>query len=380
MTGPAWRMRVVAASLGLLAFLLCAGGTAARTSGSARLGCSTRADADCWCRPTVPLSGYPPVQALEGAESYGSDRRAEPFVLSVMQGAAAWRGLGDAGAARASVAEMRRWAEARALEHVVEVGPRRSNTNSVYSLRRALVGLLGSWSVLEASAGPEDRGIIGAWLGRLYALQDTDTGGLRGRGSPGAVSNRNNHAYLRASVDAYWAARTADRALVERAAAVVRRAVWDEMRPDGSLPLETSRGARALWYQRHAIASLVAVGEAVAAFGIDAWAPRPDGRSLHDAVSFLVAAAQDPSLVEGYAAADANPKPGTAPDRQDLGFLEPRGNGRHYMAWMEFYLRRFPSAPTSVALPDLVKPSLTAARPMIDDLVGGNATCATLAR
>ena len=36
------------------------------------------------------------------------------------------------------------------------------------------------------------------------------------------------------------------------------------MRPDGSLPLETRRGARALWYQRHAIASLVVIAEIAA--------------------------------------------------------------------------------------------------------------------
>lgn len=365
MTRPPWDRWAAAGRLLATLLLLNAGSAVAR------------AEAEHWCSPTAPLSGHPPVTELRGAESYGSDRRAEAFVFAVMQGAAAWRGLQDSTAARTVVAEMRRWAEAAALESVADVGPQQSNTNSIYSLRRALVGLLSSWKELESAARPEDRRAINAWLARLVAVQDTSTGGQGGRGRPGAVSNRNNHAYLRGTVDALWAARDADHARAAKAASVVRGAV-EEMRPDGSLPLETARGARALWYQRHAIASLVAIGEALAPMGHDVWAARADGRSLHDAVTFLIEAVREPARVAGYAAANRDAKPGGEPGEQDLGFLRPRGHGRHYMAWMEFYLRRFPSNPNAAPLATMVKPNLEAARPMIDEIVGGNATCAVL--
>ncbi|HYZ62180.1 MAG TPA: alginate lyase family protein [Acetobacteraceae bacterium] len=338
------------------------------------------AETEQLCRPTVPLSGYAPVASLRGAESYGSDRAAEPFVLAVMEGAAAWHGLADRPSARATIAEMRRWAEAGALEQVVEVGSGQSNTNSVYSLRRALTGLLASWAVLGPAAETgADRRTIEDWLARLVAVQDTDTGRRASRGSAQAVSNRNNHAYLRGGVEALWAVHTGDRALAARALATAREAL-DDMRADGSLPLETARGARALWYKRNAIASLVLIGEVLAPMGFDIWGARPDGRSLHDAVGFLVAASGDPALVAGYAAANRSPEPGTTPDRQDLGFLVPRGNHRHYMAWAEYYLRRFPKHPNAAPLAALVRPSLSAARPMIDEIVGGKASCLVLPR
>ncbi len=95
------------------------------------------------------------------------------------------------------------------------------------------------------------------------------------------VSNRNNHAYLRATVDALVrTVKTNDAKSFDRAVHTVQAAL-DGMVVDG-LPLETARGARALWYQRHAIASLVYIGEILAERGCDVrqpqqrWAARRD--------------------------------------------------------------------------------------------------------
>lgn len=327
-----------------------------------------------WCRPTVPLYGYPPVLQMTGAEAYGSDRAAEPFVLAVMQAAAAWSGNKDEAAAKAIIEQMRRWAQPGALARTVEVGEDASNTNSIYSLRRALVALLAAWSDLSAAAAPSDRRAIDDWLAQLVARQDINTGGAKTRDVKPPVSNRNNHAYLRATVDALWAVKTNDARSYDRAVHTVQAAL-DGMRVDGSLPLETARGARALWYQRHAIASLVYIGEILAERGYDIWQPRGDGHTLHDAVTFLAAAVRDPAKVDQYAGENRNPKPGSDPSRQDLGFLEPRGNGRHYMAWVEYYRNRFPDRAAKAGLDELIRPSLEMARPLIDELAGGNTTC-----
>lgn len=318
--------------------------------------------------------GTAPVLELAGAEHYGSDRAAEPFVMAVMRAEAAWRGLHDKTAADAAIAALNTWAAAGALTSIVEVGEAQSNTNSIYSLRRALIPLLVAWSSLERNAPHEEQSRVSAWLTSLYKLQDTDTGSHSGRGGPHAVSNRNNHAYMRAAIDALWAVRTQDRVLASRAADVVRRAVAD-MRDDGSLPLETARGARALWYQRHAIASLVFTADTLRAFNYDLFQDRPDGKSLHSTIAFLALAARNPTLVSGYASQNRNPKPGSDPESQDLGFLEPRGNGRHYMAWLETYEQAFPARAAHLHLDDLLRPSLDQDRPLIDELSGGNTSC-----
>lgn len=331
-----------------------------------------------WCGWDRRAITAAPILSLKGAEHRGSDRAAEAFTLDIMRAAAAWRGLGDVNAAEAAVDALRDWAAAGALTEVIDVGERQSNTNSIYSLRRALIAILGAWLDLrESPPGIRARAQIEAWLGRLVALQDVATGSMRSRHHEVAVSNRNNHRYLRATVDAQWARIDNDGERAARAVRIVEDALAG-MRSDGSLPLETARGERALWYQRHAIASLAYIAELVGSTGHDLWAARPDGVSLHNAIGFLLSAIDDPSLVEPYARPGhgGESRPKGAP--QDLGFLRPRPNGRHYMAWSEAYRARFSAHPNVAALDRIMRPGGPGVRPMIDDYVGGNATCRSL--
>jgi poly(beta-D-mannuronate) lyase len=133
------------------------------------------------------------------------------------------------------------------------------------------------------------------------------------------------------------------------------------MRADGSLPLETSRGARALWYQRHAIALLVYMAELARAQGYDLYGADVEGRKLARAVDFLLTEATEPRRLTAYAT-----------ERQDLGFLETRPSGRNLMAWLEAWHRRSP--PGALATGDLV-PTQLARRPLVDEVSGGNLTC-----
>jgi hypothetical protein len=97
-----------------------------------------------------------------------------------------------------------------------------------------------------------------------------------------------------------WGALAGDDAYFREGLVAFDMALAD-MRADGSLPLETRRGSRALWYQRHAIASLVAIAEMGAVQGRNLYARERDGRSLHTAVRFLLDAIDDAGLVRRYA-------------------------------------------------------------------------------
>ena len=61
--------------------------------------------------------------------------------------------------------------------------------------------------------------------------------------------------------------------------------------------LETARGSRALSYQRHAIASLVAIAEMAASQGYDLYGMEgEDGQSIHRAIEFLLDGIDQTSL------------------------------------------------------------------------------------
>ena len=148
------------------------------------------------------------------------------------------------------------------------------------------------------------------------------------------------------------------------------------MRPDGSLPLETARGSRALSYQRHAIASLVAIAEMAAAQGYDLYGMEgPGGQSIHRAIAFLLDGIDQTSLVWPYAGENENSGSYRNYKVQDLGFMTERGHGRHYMAWTEAYLARFPDAGLAQRLRQELAEFGPAERPLIDEYSGGNMSC-----
>jgi poly(beta-D-mannuronate) lyase len=101
--------------------------------------------------------------------------------------------------------------------------------------------------------------------------------------------------------------------------------------------------------------------------GLDLYGREVDGKTVHRAVGFVLDAIAEPGRLRPYVEAGGLD--------QDLGFLERRGHGRHYMAWAEIYLARFPERPESARLLDLLTRVEPDFRPMVDDYSGGNTTC-----
>jgi poly(beta-D-mannuronate) lyase len=303
---------------------------------------------------------------LDSPEEYGSDLRAEPYAHTVMRAAAAGWGDDDAEARQALVDLLDRWARGRALTKFD-----RDNESNFYAVERSLLPTIVAWGLVRDSPDVDeaDARRIAAWLKRVVRVRDRDT----------PISEiddtwPNNHTYLTASVDMAWGALVGDDARF-RNGIIAYRLAMGQLREDGSLPRETERGARALWYQRHAIASLVTIAEIAATQGYDLYGVAVDGRDIHLAIRFLLAAVEDPKLVWPYARANVNPGPFLNWRAQDLGFMVHRGHGRHYMAWAEPYMRRFPDRPETRRLGRMLRELDPEFRPMVDDYSGGDTTC-----
>ncbi|MGF1473954.1 MAG: alginate lyase family protein [Geminicoccaceae bacterium] len=296
----------------------------------------------------------PPIVEIRAPARGGTDRRFQPYTMALMQGAAAGRLSSDA--AQRTIRLLVGWARADALSQPLDAGAEASNTNALFSLKRALVPIISSYAVLRdhGSWSEADRALVRQWLSRLVPLAEAPTGAGASRWQGRAVSNRNNHRYLTGSVLALWGALEGDPAIFDRAVRIYRDAIAD-LAPDGSWPLEMARGDKALWYQRQALASLTVIAETAAVQNIDLYGYRPGGVSLHDAVTFLL---------------DRIDETGPGPS---LDFLQRRGHGRHYMAWTAFYRKRFPDHANSRRLAALVED----AGVLIDDFVGVNASCWT---
>jgi poly(beta-D-mannuronate) lyase len=76
-----------------------------------------------------------------------------------------------------------------------------------------------------------------------------------------------------------------------------------------------------------------------------------------------------------YAVENVNPGPYRNYKVQDLGFMTERGHGRHYMAWVEAYRARFHASELAQRLQEKLDAFGAAEQPLIDEYVGGNASC-----
>lgn len=305
-----------------------------------------------------------PVTAVRGDRT---DSRSEPFAWTVMTATAAAFGLDDGAARAAVIANLRRWARGKALTKLEDHDP-----STYYSLDRTLLPTIVGFALVRdhPDLSKQERKLIERWLNRLVRLR-----GIKRRDdSKGPISQRNNHRYLSDSVDMAWGAFRGNDALFRQGVASYLLALG-EMRADGSLPLETARGSKALWYQRQAIASLVAIAEMAAVQGYALYPLEVAGRSLHDAIRFLLEAIDRPEIVWPYA--QANLSPGRFQNYlvQNRGFMVRRGHGRHYMAWTEAYRARFPERPEAARVWRQLQAYEGDLRPMIDEYSGGNTTC-----
>lgn len=179
-----------------------------------------------------------------------------------------------------------------------------------------------------------------------------------------------NHVTMRTANEAFIAATLGDHARLER---ILRRGYDRQirgMRSDGSFPFETRRGQMALVYTARNTASLVLMAEIGENNGISVYARSHDGRTIRDAIRFLIAAYRDNSLVDGYARANMY-----VPQRYAAFTANAQQNpfDEKHGAWILLWANRFPNDPLTRELLSLY-PASQHAR-VFSDVAGGNVTC-----
>jgi poly(beta-D-mannuronate) lyase len=299
-----------------------------------------------------------PIAALKATEGYGTDGSANDYAWAVM--VLTGRALaGDMSSETALRDLLIVWAKANAFNQT-EV-----ENDAYYALKRVLLPTVIGYSVIERNLNDEQRRVIADWIDPLVRKIDHTFDGS---------VDHNNHRYLTDSVLMAWGAVTGDEALYAKG--IERyRAILAEARADGSLPLETRRGARALWYMRQSLSSMTVIAEIAAARGTDLYGLSEDGATYDRILSYTLNGITEPRLVLAYAS--ENYIPGDESDfrKADLGFLAKRNHGRHYMAWAEPVVARDRAGLATRRLKTLFARSIKSDRPLIDEFAGGNATC-----
>ena len=299
-----------------------------------------------------------PIMALKATEGYGTDGSANDYAWAVM--VLTGRALaGDMSSETALRDLLIVWAKANAFTQT-EV-----ENDAYYALKRVLLPTIVGYSVIHRSLDEDQRRAVTGWIDPLVRKVDHIFDGS---------VDHNNHRFLTDSVVMAWGAVMGDEALYAKGIERYRM-ILAEARADGSLPLETRRGARALWYMRQSLSSMTVIAEIAAARGTDLYALNEGGATYDRILSYTLNGITEPRVVLAYAS--ENYIPGGESDfrKADLGFLAKRSHGRHYMAWVEPVVARDRAGLATRRLKALFARGFKNDRPLIDEFAGGNATC-----
>jgi poly(beta-D-mannuronate) lyase len=292
------------------------------------------------------------------AEGSGTDGGANNYAWAVM--VLTGRALAGDPASETSLRDLLlAWAKARAFENTEDEG------DAYHALKRVLLPTIAAYSVLHRSLDESQRQIVSRWVVSLVRKIDRTLS---------AGADRNNQRALADSILMSWGATTGDEALYDRGYRGYRR-VLAQARVDGSLALETRQGARALWHMRQSLASLTVMAEVAATRGVDLYSLREGEANFDRLLSYLLTGITEPNVVMAYASENYGSNAETDFRRQDMSFMAKRNHGRHYMAWAEPVVARERAGLATKRLKALLTRGLRPDRPLIDELVGGNATC-----
>jgi poly(beta-D-mannuronate) lyase len=173
-----------------------------------------------------------------------------------------------------------------------------------------------------SNATPDETESIVKWL---QSVGEQSKAYYGARKTAGGGDSQNNHLYWAGVELAAIGIAANDRNDLSWAIATYDNGV-NQIRPNGTLPLEMARGSKALHYHLYALAPLVLLAEFGEANGLDLYA-RANG-ALHRLVDTSVAGLRDPTLFERATGV-----------KQEV----PRVVSGDQIGWAPPYVRRFPN-------------------------------------
>ena len=218
------------------------------------------------------------------------------------------------------------WAETDALSKNIRFSGMKSYRLD-FHVQALLPLMIVAYSDTAKHMTDEQRLSVGLWLQRLV-----------GQSQKSSFNTQDNKNYLRHYTAMLWGMLVSDERLIDQARTAYKSALF-YMRPDGTFPTEVARGGMGLHYQNLATNVLVTMAAASRSIGEDWINVEVNGRSLHDAVGWMIRANQDIALNKQYARSCPGGSFGTI-EEPNLYYRERPGLiGESESSWVEPYLK-----------------------------------------
>jgi len=304
-------------------------------------------------RTTIPQ----PIADVSAPKGYGTDNRFASIGETVMAWAAGCLG-GDSAQCKRIVELETEWASADAPQIHSKMGNGREPQPAVFFNDSLSVNLHFMKPAIVAYAiaretTPVDRSVdasINEWIKKVLARSEhmmRDGSRQTSGNERGILNAAGNHAIASASaLMAYGGLAGASDYF--RLGLDQWTITLGSMRSDGSLPIETRRGARAIFYTGRAIEGLISIAEMARLQGIDLYSKAAGNKKdIHAAVAYMLDALENTDKITLYAKENFAPGPSDDWKSQDLSYL---GND---LGWIVVYMKRFPDHQNTIRIRSL---------------------------
>lgn len=282
-----------------------------------------------------------PIIFVDAPSGYGLDDWFNtPRDMMIYMGGACLKG--SVSQCQLIVEMMEEWSKAKAARILSDEDDHVKFWNDTLTVNlRVVRPFIGAYSIAKAKVNPpaETDELIRQWMHRTVKRASHLL-----RGDPMAAQN---HAIASSAAwmayGAMWNDKRAFECGIEKWFVTL-----SSMREDGSFPLETRRGSRALFYTGRTLSALMSIAEMAKTQGLDLYSHSPsENKTIHKAVQFMLDALGNYDLVFKYARENYNPGPNKDYRYQDVG-----RDGSTF-GWIYPYASRFPNHSNSTRIKKL---------------------------
>ena len=284
-----------------------------------------------------------PVLKVEAPSGYGLDNRFD-YALSKFEDFSFPCGSGNVEACQNVKRVILEWAKANAAKRTGPSDGEGRHWNDTLTVNLYIASpMMAAYSfakqVIDISKA-EDK-IIKDWFKRIvrknkhlmYEYSNYKTGS----GANGTPKRAHNHA-LSSAVSHMQLGILLNDSKFFRTAFKNFEAAIRYQRKDGSMPIETRRGGRAMFYQARAMNALAVIAMIAENQGYNIWDYEHKGKNYHNIVKFFIDFTENNEIVFKYAKEMRSPGPATNYKVQDL-----RSNSGSNWGWIYAYATRFPN-------------------------------------
>ena len=283
-----------------------------------------------------------PVLKVEAPSGYGLDNRFD-YALSKFEDLSFPCGSGNIEACRNVKRVILEWAKANAAQRTGPSDGEGRHWNDTLTVNLYIASpMMAAYSfakqVIEVTEA-EDK-IIKDWFKKIVKknkhLMYEYSNYKSGSGAAGTPKRAHNHALSSAMSHMQLGILLNDNKLFRTAFKNFEAAIKYQ-RKDGSMPIETRRGGRAMFYQARAMNALAVIAIIAENQGYNVWDYEHKEKNYHNIVKFFIDFTENNEIVFEYAKSMKHPGPAKNYKKQDLNSRSSSNWG-----WLYAYVSRFP--------------------------------------